>query len=251
MRSRCTTPLSWLTVALLGGMNSGALAQSARHRSAGTGDSGQDAGMAGQAGRRRQGPLYRETPSRYEGYSLTAVLAPVGELAADDEILFVRRDGYREQHPVKVLPLARGLIAFRDVDHPQWRPVSEGKEGFSPAYVLTWEGITGAERGRPPWLHQLYGIALPRPRTEYCCRQSTLLPAPISQRSIWSSGSAPRRRSGGAARCRISPGSSGARSPRSSSTSRQRSGATCAARYRSVAEDACARRQQRSRLRSA
>lgn len=107
-------------------------------------------------------PTYNDTPSKYEAYRLVDVLKLLGKTSDDAEIIFICGDGYRVFRSVKDLPLARGYLGFRDVNHPGWRPFREGKGTLNPApYLLLWQGVsTKEDQQQLPWPYKLVEIAV-------------------------------------------------------------------------------------------
>jgi mono/diheme cytochrome c family protein len=80
------------------------------------------------------------------------------------EVFFDALDGYRSHARVSTLLIDGGMIAFSDVDVPDWETIP-GK-GMKPApFYLVW---TGPEQGKGyPWPYQVVGVKMTLLEDEY------------------------------------------------------------------------------------
>lgn len=96
---------------------------------------------------------YYQRPKRFEAVPLSRLLSrwwPDLNEAPGTELEFAASDGYKVRIPADLA--SKAFIAFFDVDHPPFEPISERKANPAPLYLI-WEGNewTNLETHPRPW----------------------------------------------------------------------------------------------------
>lgn len=91
------------------------------------------------------------------------------------EVLFAASDGYTVPGAQATLAGPGGYLAFADLDHPQWAPLSGGRGVPGPFYVV-WTGAGQTSAAGHPWPWQLERVELVR----FADRYPAVFPAGVA-----------------------------------------------------------------------